>query len=181
MYDPITAAQFIETMVFSVASRCPISLDRLTIGSHPDGTKREAGELALIDWVRPGGAIADLDAPEAEFVRRAGPLRAMGAALLAADKYHPACADLPIGPLIETAERITREVDGGPKDGPLRMGLAARAAALAMLGQRGAHDKCTDWRGDERSLPENSGRPEAILPIHPWDFDTLTAAASVRT
>lgn len=181
MFDPTVTAQFIESLVFSVASRCPISLDRLTLGSHPDGEKREAGELALIDWDRPGGAIADLDAPEAEFVRRAGPLRAVGAALLAADKYHPACVDLPIAALTDEAERIAREVIGGPEDAPLRMALAARAAALVLLGRRGTHDRCTDWRGDERSLPENSTRPEAVLPIHPWDFDTLTAIASCRT
>mgnify|MGYP003419867504 CR=1 len=180
MFDPTTTVQYIETMVAGVAARCPITLDRLTIGSHPDGARRDEGELGLIDWDRPGGHLVDTIAPEAEFVRRAGPLRAMGAALLAADKYHPACADLPIGPLVEAAEKIAREVEGGPEDAPLRMGHAARAAALSMLGQRGSHDKCMDWRGDERSLPENSSRPEAVLPIHPWDFETLTAAASCR-
>lgn len=178
MFDQTTTAQYIDTMVAQVAGRCPITLNRLTLGSHPDGARREEGELALIDWERPGGEVVDCYGPEGEFVRRSGPLRALGAAMLAADKYHQACADMRIAELVIEAERIAREVPGGPEDPALRMALAARSAAAAMLGRPGACRTCTDCRGNERSLPDNAARPQAVLPIHPWDFDLLRAVAS---
>lgn len=165
-------------LVASVAGRCPISLDRLTLGLHESADKREAGELLLIDWARPGGAHVDTIEPEAEFVRRAGPVRALGAALLAAEKYHPACRDVqPLADLAARAEEIASTVEGGPEDRAERMALAARAVAVSLLGERGSMTTQRDLRGDDRSLSRDSDRPEARRPIDAWDFDVLAAVA----
>lgn len=102
------------------------------------------------------------------------------AALLAADKYHPACADMRIAELVVEAERIAREAPGGPDDRALRMALAARRAALGMIGREGSCLIQHNLDGAERRLPEEAVRPESVLPIHAWDFELLLAVASCR-
>lgn len=178
--EPDRLTAIVTSIVTRIADRCPISCDRLTLGAHPDARRREEGYLGLIDWALPGGHLVDVDddGPALEFVRRVGPLRAIGAALLAADKYAPACArEAELCRVATEADRIRREVPGGPDDPVLAMGLAARAAAIARLGARGEHVPALDWRGRECGWTNSYGRPEALLAIEPYDFDDLTAIA----
>lgn len=177
--DPDRIVPLISNIVASVAERCPISLDRLTLGMHPDAQRREEGYLGLIDWALPGGHLVDHeDGPARLLVSRSGTIRALGAALLAAEKYAPACAKLgPVAALASEAAKLCHEVPGGPDDAALAMGLAARAVALSMLGDRGTVTTGYDYKGREFTARPDYFRPAAIQPIDAWDFDTLTAIA----
>lgn len=180
MTDPTNIAGTIASLVASVAARCPIACDRLTIGQHERADMREAGELMMLDWDLPGGqAVVDV-APEAEFVSRVGALRAFGAALIAIERFAPLCDDLDPWPeLAREAALIVDTIDGGPEHPADRMALAARAAARVHLGRRGTSRSGLDWRGWERGEPESASRPEAVRPLGSWEFDVLSAAAFV--
>jgi len=178
---PDQRTAILSSIVGRIADRCPISTPRYTLGSHPDAQRRLEGYLGLIDWHRPGGELVDTDEDGAalEFVRRMGPLQAIGAALLAAEKYAQACARWPeLAALASAAAKICHEVPDGPDDPILAMGLAARAAATVRLGARGQHVPALDWRGRECGWTNSYGRPEAVLAIEPYDFDDLTAIAT---
>lgn len=180
MTDPADIAGCIEALVASVAARCPIACDRLTIGQHERADMREAGELMLLDWDLPGGQAVDVVAPEAEFVSRIGALRAFGAALIAIERFAPACDDLDPWPeLAREAALIAETVDGGPDHPAERIALAARAAARVHLGKRGTCRTGLDWRGWERDEPESADRPASVRPIGAWEFDVLSAIVFV--
>ena len=47
----------IHGLIDALAARAVVHLDNMTLGQHPDGAAREAGELALLDWTVASGAI----------------------------------------------------------------------------------------------------------------------------
>lgn len=179
--DPTNITGCIEALVASVAARCPIALDDYTIGPHERADKREEGELMILDWSKVGGATVDTSEPEVWFVRKVTPLRALGAAMIAVERFAHSCADLnPWPELASAADHLQHEVDGGPADRALRFGLAARAVATTLIGQRGNSRAGLDHRGYERDEPESAHRPEAVRPIGAWEFDVLSAVALCR-
>lgn len=170
----------IAHIIEGIAKRCPIALDDLTLGQHPDAEKREAGELAMLDWAQPGGpVVADGELAVPSFLARVGAIRAIGAAMLAARRHDRAVEDLPLlAGVAAGAEWIAEHAKGGPVDPALRMGLAARACALDALGQDGEETVAYNARGEERELP--SLRPESRLSLSALDIHELALLAHAK-
>ena len=172
----------ITSVLYSIATRCPVAIDDFTLGLHPDADLREGGELAMLDWTKPGGAIvADCIGVLDVFLARTSPIRALGAALAAAVKRDAELADeLPLlSGLAIGADNLAEHTPGGPADMPLRMGLAARALALRHLGDAGDDLPELDSRGRElrcRKQPDYD-RPAARWPIAGADFWYLDTIA----
>ena len=108
-----------------------------TLGLHPDAARRENGELALLDWSRPGGELVETEDPGGELADRMGQIRAMGALARAL------CSARGLDGWIGDVQAWARESEplthlpGGPVDRDLRAGLALRAVALQAMGRRG--------------------------------------------
>jgi hypothetical protein len=168
-------------IIESIAMRAVVHLDTYTLGPHPDADKREAGELAVIDWSQPGGVVLDASEAAVTLVRLTSPARALGAALLAATKHDREIADeLPlISGLAMSAEHVAETTDGGPADPALRIALCARMLALHQLGDHGDAIPSYDTYGRDRSPAHDYGRPEARLPIDGGDFWRLDLVAHV--
>lgn len=134
-----------------VAGRSPIAADEVTFGLHPDCEQAAAGEVAVLDWSQAGGPIlAEAEYAAGAFLDRIGAVRSMGAALAAVER-HPADHDSDLRRLAEMAREIElAALTGGPLDPHLRLGLAARVAALYLMGVTG------EVRGTDR--PEGYGR-----------------------
>ena len=100
-----------------VARRSPIAAYELTLGLHPDGELREAGEVAVLDWSQTGGpVIAEAEHAASAFLDRVGAVRSMGAALAAVER-HPADHDSDLRRLAEMAREIELAASAG---GPAR-------------------------------------------------------------
>ena len=164
-------------IIEGVAKRCPIALDELTLGQHPDAQQREAGELAMLDWGQPGGpVVADGELAVPSFLARVGAIRAIGAAMLAARCHDRAVEDLPLlAGVAAGAEYMAEQTKGGPVDSALRMGLAARACALDALGQEGHETVAYNLGGHPRELP--SLRPQSRLSLSALDIHELAVLA----
>lgn len=164
-------------IIEGIAKRCPIALDELTLGQHPDAQQREAGELAMLDWAQPGGpVVADGELAVPSFLARVGAIRAIGAAMLAARRHKAAVDDLTMVPgVAAAAEWMAEQTKGGPVDAALRVGLAVRACALDALGQEGHETVAYNLGGHPRELP--SLRSESRLSLSALDIHELAVLA----
>jgi len=167
-------------LIERIAARAVIHLDNMTLGQHPDGAAREAGELALLDWTVAGGAIVG-SGWEASLIltQRTSPARTLGAALAAAVKiddqiseYLPLLSGLAVG-----ADVLAANTPGGPADAPLRLALCARGLALGMLGEEGDARRGYNLDFELRYLGGGLERPEAWLGTDGRDFSDLREIA----
>jgi hypothetical protein len=170
----------IHGLIDAIASRAVVHIDNMTLGQHPDGDAREAGQLALLDWTVAGGSIvAEGRQASVILTKRAGPARALGAALAAAVKVDAQiCDDLPLlSGLAVSADNLASHTAGGPADALLRLALCARGLAFAMLGEEGdaRHGYNRDF--ELRDLGHSIDRPEAWLGTDGRDFADLSAVA----
>lgn len=141
----------------------------LTLGAHPDQQKREAGEVALIDWSQTGGVvIAEGARAPGRLMERCGTLRTLGAlgrALLKVERpdqeWMAQFRDVAF-----EAQRL-EDISDAPEDGNLRLGLAMRALAHRRLGQPGPEVDVRMVR------PEEVGHPPSLEFRHSDDVAHL--------
>lgn len=158
-------------LLTGVAGRIVVRADALTIGEHPDGALREAGELAVLDWDQTGGPVlADLDDAAPIMIERVGQVRTLGAILGAVELGAPDTADLDLlADVAMVARWLEERQPGGPADPLLRLGLAGRAVALDALGVTGEiHDSLAERRGT------------GVGALDPADLDAYTIMAMLR-
>ena len=158
----------LDTLLYSIASRCVVKIDGFTLGTHPEQGPAEAGELALLDWDQNGGPlIAETDRAIPELVERVGWARAVGAALAALEASDDAELDV-LHDLITGARWIEETRPGGPADPELRLALAVRSAALAAMGNP----------GEKRdSLAKRRDIPGDVLGLDGYEFRIYTVLA----
>ena len=144
-----------------------------TLGLHPDGAKREAGENALIDWRKVGGEVIAEDEAGSRLIYERGELRTLGAvgrALLDVSR--------PMQPWMAGFRALASEAikledtPGGPSDADLRLGLAMRAVALRQMGEPGTF---IDY-----SRRQPTPRPGDVGAIHPDDFERAMLVAHLQ-
>jgi hypothetical protein len=158
----------LDTLIYSIASRCVVHVDGFTLGTHPEPEPREAGELALLDWNQTGGPlVAETDRAIPELVDRVGWARALGAALAALEKSDDAELDV-LHDLITGARWIEETRPGGPADPELRLALATRCAALSAMGNPG---EITDKVAKRRPVHTD------VLMLDPYEFRIYTVLA----
>jgi hypothetical protein len=158
----------LDTLIYSIASRCIVHVDGFTLGTHPEPEPREAGELALLDWNQTGGPlVAETDRAIPELVDRVGWARALGAALAALEKSDDAELDV-LHDLITGARWIEETRPGGPADPELRLALATRCAALAAMGNPG---EIADKVAKRRPVHTD------VLMLDPYEFRIYTVLA----
>jgi hypothetical protein len=158
----------LDTLIYSIASRCVVHVDGFTLGRHPEPEPREAGELALLDWNQTGGPlVAETDRAIPELVDRVGWARALGAALAALEKSDDAELDV-LHDLITGARWIEETRPGGPADPELRLALATRCAALAAMGNPG---EIADKVAKRRPVHTD------VLMLDPYEFRIYTVLA----
>lgn len=173
MENPITTEEngwtIASALTSAAGAKLVIHCGHFTLGTHPDAAKREAGELALIDWSRPGGEVVAEDEAGRALLGQVGQARALGAVGRALIKTWAKLQPW-IGrwrDLAREAEQVV-ELPGGPADPDLRLGLAMRAVALQHMGVRG-------------DIPaRHSPRPTDVQGIEADAFDIAAVVAHVR-
>lgn len=158
----------LDTLIYSIASRCVVKIDGFTLGTHPEPEPREAGELALLDWNQTGGPlVAETDRAIPELVERVGWARAVGAALAALEDSDDSELDV-LHDLITGARWIEETRPGGPADPELRLALATRCAALSAMGNPG---EIADKVAKRRPVHTD------VLMLDPYEFRIYTVLA----
>lgn len=162
--DAADILDLLDTLIYSIASRCVVHVDGFTLGTHPEPGPAEAGELAL----QVGETlVAETDRAIPELVERVGWARAVGAALAALEDSDDSELDV-LHDLITGARWIEETRPGGPADPELRLALATRCAALSAMGNPG---EIADKVAKRRPVHTD------VLMLDPYEFRIYTVLA----